>query len=250
VPSRDLSPTEVVEQLRWFTLGQRGPRGTPCDGVVLSGVPDARMAEVGDAVTASRQSGVQRVVLHTRHDLEAPAWADEVVAILSDASTPIVGGAGRVLVLVLERTGASDHERLTRLLDRALAARPARIVFSWPFPPRGAPLPAAEVVVWLDAVAADLDASGVAWAIKGLPACLIGRFGGRQSRTRNRWYVDADHQGSAARLFHPDVVRYAKADACRFCVHDAVCDGVAQAWFDLGLSGALRPVERASSRFA
>ena len=94
----------------------------------------------------------------------------------------------------------------------------------------------------LSPAVAPLEAAKVAWGIKGLPACRLGALSDRLWRSGNRWYVDAEHQGTEALLFFPDVLRFAKGDACRFCALDGKCDGVPEPWLAAGLAGRLEPV--------
>lgn len=233
-PSADLSPDEVLEQVSWFTRGQRGPRGTPCDALVLSSVPPALTVALGPVVAAARDLGIVRVVAHSAAgDAPIPGVDERVVRFAGDGVAPVGGPWTAVVVL---EPGA---ERAVAALPQA---RPSRVVFSWPFPADAEPLPAASVVTLLDAFAGSSLGAAVPWTIKGLPACLLGPHAGRQARTRNRWYVDADHRGPAALLFSPDVLRFSKADSCRFCTFDGICDGVASGWFDRGVSALLRPM--------
>ena len=88
----------------------------------------------------------------------------------------------------------------------------------------------------------------LSWGIKGLPLCTlvdlpVADLADRVWRTGNRLYVDADHQRSEALLFQPDLVRFVKVDACRFCAVQARCDGVASSWLERGLVGPLTPVD-------
>ena len=84
--------------------------------------------------------------------------------------------------------------------------------------------------------------AGIDVGLKGLPACRLTRHRERMWRSRNRWYVDAGHQRDKALLFFPDVTRFAKADACRFCSWSDRCDGAPDAWLRAGLAGTLTPV--------
>ena len=60
-------------------------------------------------------------------------------------------------------------------------------------------------------------------SISGIPPCLSKKANLKQ--TSNRWYVDADHQKEKALLFFPNLLRYYKADSCRFCKLNTQCDG-------------------------
>jgi hypothetical protein len=133
---------------------------------------------------------------------------------------------------------------LGELVD-GLQARPRRgLAWVWPFPAPGTPPPpkAVDVVAALAAAGA-LDLPGV--RLVHVPACLDPREGDavhRRWRTRNRYYVDADHQLAGALLFFPELVQLAKPDRCRFCRADLVCDGVAAQWLEQGRTGPLEPM--------
>jgi hypothetical protein len=230
-PSRGLTVEEVGRALTHFTLGQRGPRGTPCETAVLSGVPAGGLSGLEEAVRGARAQGLRHVVAHATVDRAGPRppWVDEVVRFVR---SPGDVGAAETVVVPLDDGALAERAEAVRA---ALAVAPRRLVLTWPFPSadaRGAA--AGDVVAMLDGgLGAALEASGVRWELKGLPACLAGRWRARRARTRNRWYVDADHGPHAARpalLFFPDVARYAKVDACRFCALDGVCDGAPSAW--------------------
>ena len=143
-------------------------------------------------------------------------------------------GSGEVL------TAAGD-------LARALAAAgPGRVVLTWPFPPAEDVPAASEAAAVLPEMLEYLDRARVIAGIKGLPACVVGSEQ-RLWRSQNRWYVDAEHQRAQALKFFPDVVRFEKADVCRFCRVGGRCDGAPGAWMDAGLVGPLRPIEPSES---
>jgi hypothetical protein len=177
--------------------------------------------------------GIVRVVAHSAPGDDPIPGVDERVVRFSGEAPAVLGPWTAVVVL---EPGA---ERAVAALPQA---GPSRVVFSWPFPADAELLPPPRVVALLDAFAASSWGASVPWTIKGLPACLLGPHAGRQARTANRWYVDADHRGAAALLFSPDVLRFSKADSCRFCTFDELCDGVATGWFDRGVSALLRPM--------
>jgi hypothetical protein len=209
--------------------------------LVLTGVPPVRLPGLADVVAEARALGVLHVTLHLHDETPpGPVPADAVVAWLRTgadanrlAAFPDVHRAG---VLRLDAGFAAPPPAPHGALDRVVA--------SWPFPPDGPPLPASQLPAALDAVAAWRGEG--AWSIAGIPACLAGRHGERVTRARNRWYVDGDHPASRALLFFPEVVRYAKLDACRFCAADARCDGVARVWLEAGGAPRLTPIREAS----
>lgn len=241
VPSRALSDDELVANVAHFA--RPGPRGIPADRVVVSGVTGPRVAEVVALVPRLRQAGAAVITAHAE-PADAAAWASvDQVAVTVREAAPLPPG----LVVTVPLEGAV-LPRLGGLLASVRDTRPARVVIAWPYPDGGPPPPpVAEVVDALIDVRSVLGA--LPFALKGLPVCLLAPLrrtipdlGAHATRTRNRWYVDADHQGADALLFVPDVLRFAKADGCRFCELDGRCDGVAAAWHRLGLSGPLLPI--------
>lgn len=245
-PSRDMRPDEVEAAISWFTIGQRGPRAHRCDEVVLSAVVEPVAVALPALVATARGWGVRRFVLHLTAPVAANAEVDEVVVVArqpADLARLAGWSARRVVVLPLEARAMEDG-RLDEAAASAIAARPDGIVLSWPFPPGPTPAPPEAVVGWIDRHQAALG--GLAWSVKGIPGCLVGRHAARRSRTRNRWYVDADRQGAAATLVVPGLIRFARPDLCRFCALDAVCDGVPAAWLDRGLAPGVHPIDPAS----
>lgn len=244
-PSRSLTDAEVLESLRFFTEGQRGPRARPCVAVVLSGLDGERATSLGPAIAAARAWGVRRIVLHVDGEGVAPIAVDVVTRVVRTASDVARLGAWqgveRQAVLLLEVGGLEGLEARVREL---ISAGVGRVALSWPFPPAAVPAPVGEVQALLDVIGPLLDAGGVPWTIKGLPACLAGAHAARTTRTANRWYVDADHQGERALLFRPDILRLHKPELCRFCDLDGSCDGVAEAWVRQGHVRALLPIQQ------
>ena len=139
----------------------------------------------GALLDSVRDVGIGQVTLHVSVEL-LPALeglSDQVdaVAVSSrsvDEATALVRlkpALGSHCTAVVQLTAAMKT-RLT-LVGRALvAARPNRVVLTWPFPPGDAPPPASECGQWLDTAVEDLDQAGVPVGIKGLPACLVGRY--------------------------------------------------------------------------
>lgn len=241
IPSRALSDDEIVANVAHFA--QPGPRGRPADRVVLSGATGDRVAPLVALLPTLRGLGVARVTVHAAPG-DVGAWSG-VDAVAVTVREPVALPPGLVVTVPLEEAVVP---RLHAVLAAVREARPAQVVVAWPYPDGGPPPPPVEQVV-----EALVDVrhvlSALPFAVKGLPMCLLAPLrrtlpdlGARATRTRNRWYVDADHQRAAALLFVPDVLRFAKADGCRFCEVDGRCDGVAAAWYRLGLSGPLLPI--------
>jgi hypothetical protein len=244
-PSRALTDDELEHNVRHFASA--GPRGRPTSRLVLSGVGAERVDAVVALVPRLRAAGAEVVTAHAEPDT-VPAWVDAVdrvaITVRSDDDLP-PRVRGLAITVPLE---AEVVPRLGALLARVREAAPSRVVIAWPYPDGGPPPPpVAEVVEALVDVRSVL--AGLPFDVKGLPACLLSPLrrvvpdlADRTTRTRNRWYVDADHQLGAALLFVPDVLRFAKPEGCRFCEVDGRCDGVALAWHRLGLSGPLLPI--------
>ena len=250
-PTRAMTPAEIDCNIRHFTAGMRGPRTQPCDALVLSGVTSAAGSALLDVLAAARAEGMARITLHLPRGWGEPgpltesadAVALTVVTVHDLAGVPALSAAAEVtVVVVLDHAGLAELEHT---LDAVAAARPGRVVLTWPL--LGPPPPTADrVLAKLAGAVAPLDAAGIPYGVKGLPPCAVRRRGAGEWveswRSSNRWYVDADHQCGQALLFFPDVVRFAKADACRFCAVSSRCDGVVAGWLAAGLAGTLVPV--------
>ena len=253
VPARAMSPEEVDANVRHFTEGRRGPRVRPVRQVVLSGVSDPPLCvALCERVDAWRSLGVKELVVHASAPSvqcgavgELPGCADRVVLTVSEVSDAqlaaldalALGGFGVSVALT-----AAVRTRLPELV-RCFAKDPPRsLAWVWPFPALATPAPPPAHVVVKELIAAGglqvPHARGV-----HLPPCVLPRGGAQDGwRTRNRYYVDADHQLEAALLFFPDLVQWAKPDSCRFCRADRICDGVASRWLEQGLTGPLEPM--------
>lgn len=236
-PARALTDAEVVDNVRHLTEGQRGPRAHPCDALVLSGVPADRIGGMAEVITRARGWGIRHVTLHTSAEVVPRDLGLDAVGVVVRCP----GDAARLRAWPVARRTAILLLDDSAMFDACLGALDGldAVAVTWPFPP-ATPLPLAQVGPRLDVVAAVRGAAD--WVIKGLPACLVGPHAARVRRSRNRFLVDADHQLGAARLFFPDVVRWAKTDSCRFCARDGTCDGVVRAWLEGGLVGRLQPV--------
>ena len=237
-PSRALTDDEVTANVAHFTRDRSGPRDQPVRTVIVSGC-----VTVPTSIDAWRRWGVQRIVAHV--DDQVAMWTsavDEVVLGVHRPDQPIDADGATVNI----ELNASVLAGLGGLMQRIDESGARRVILTWPFPRAEAPVPptAAEVV-------RALHESGVLErsdrVIKGLPPCTFARTGISgppiaAGRTRNRWYVDSDHQRGAALLFFPDLVRFARPDSCRVCRWSDRCDGVADAWLALGLAGPLVPL--------
>lgn len=262
-PTRSLTDDEIASNLRHFTVDRRGPRARACTGVVVSGVDAALRPEIGAVLGDARAWGVTRITLHVGNgDREALVGSavgrslDAVaVTVTEDRDVADVAALARVggfrgAPLAVTAVVPLDDATLPRLdhVAAGLAAiGAARVVLTWPLPDGSAPPPphADRVLAALIGPVAVLESAGAAVIVKGIPACRLGELASRASRTGNRWYVDADHQGDRALLFFPDVVRFARVDECRFCAAADHCDGVPEAWARARIVGPLRAIEPA-----
>lgn len=262
VPTRSMSPDEVAANIRYFTVGLRTPRTTPCTALVLSGVGVAARPDTAEAVALARSEGVERVILHVGVEdldgLEIARFADKVDVLV----VPVQPGAGALVaagramaeareaglrVAANTTLSANTLSQLPAAARVLAAARPAEITFTYPFPINGGdlalvPTPARTMVALREALRL-LDQAGLPAGIKGLPACLLGPEQHRLRRTANRWYVDADHQLQGALLFFPDVVAFHKEELCRFCAADDRCDGFFASYLRRPGSPQLEPIE-------
>jgi len=246
VPTRSMSEAEVLANVRWFTEGQRGPRGLPCTGLVLSGVGVVSRPDSPAVLATARDLGIRRVVLHVGgEDLEdflAEPWRALVdVLVVPLQPVEVEGGleAGARAVRTSREAGIRvavntvlDQravDRLAAVARSVVRVRPDEVTFTYPFPINGsqgaAPPPIARTVTLLGEAVRLLAAEGIRPRVKGLPACYLKEHAGCLEPSWNRWYVDADHQEDEALLFFPDVVSFHKEEVCRFCRLDDACDG-------------------------
>lgn len=248
-PPRSLSDEEVVANVAHFTEGRRGPRTRPCTALVLSGVDLQAHDGLAGVVARARALGIERVTLHVGHG-DLPALGASALLGAVDAAAITVSDAADVAAIATLHDAevhvtavvllSAPLSRLDGLVDALASAPPDRVVFTWPFPPADPPPPAREAAA---AVARVLPRLAVPAGVKGLPACALGDIGlDRLWRSGNRFYVDAGHQRDDALMFFPDVVRFAKADVCRFCAVADRCDGAPDAWLAAGLAGRLEPL--------
>ena len=257
LPPRRLEPEELRDNIHYFTRVLDGPRTRPCTSLVLSGHGVATRTDLPDAVRVGRESGLGWVVLHAgaaEIDHIDVGWmggaidrlvlpvhsADTVPELVSLVDACRAVGVTVVLAVDLRRSILPHLEDVARRLG---AAQPAAVVFTWPFPGAVEPAPRAPAPgSWKPALEAPLDAlPHTPTLIRGLPLCHVPGRLQQFRRTTNRWYVDAAHQRADALLFLPDVVQFAKSDACRFCAQDGVCDGFFQPYLDAG-HPPLKPV--------
>jgi len=253
IPGRPLSVAEVDANVHHFTEGLRGPRTQPVRRLVLSGLDtyDGAGALAG-AVERWRQLGVESLVAHvgavgaqTFGGSPLGRATDRVVVSVGRVDDEVLGALGSLPLGSLEvavSLTADVRSGMGALVEVLRRQPPRALAWVWPFPGVGVDPPpqASEVVGDLERAGA-LELPGA--RLVHVPPCQDPR-GELETRwrTRNRYYVDAEHQREDALLFFPELVRLAKPDSCRFCRADLHCDGVASAWLEQGRTGPLEPM--------
>ena len=264
VPTRSMSPDELEANIRFFTEGMRGPRTTPCSGLVLSGVGVASRADTPQAIKLARHYGITQVVLHVGGEDMTKIDVSRFTGLVDTLVTPVQPESGALVdvcrVITAARSEGIRVAANTVLTANALpalarAARPLAkaspdsMTFTYPFPINGNEANSAQspgrVLSALKPALSILDNAGVTVQLKGLAACHLGEQAHRLGRTQNRYYVDADHQAGEALMFFPDVVRFHKSEVCRFCTRDGSCDGFFSTYLRRPGFPPLKPIEGA-----
>lgn len=263
VPTRSMSAEEIEANLRFFTEGQTGPRTRPATTLVLSGVGVVSRAETPALLDLARTLGVERVVLHCGTEdlerLEPALFRDRVdVLVLPVQPGPSGGSIAGTRALGRSRAAGLTVASNTVLTPAAVphleasaraiaAAGPGRHTYTWPFPIAGnasSHVPGVRAAVRsLEQAVRVLERGGVVVGVKGLPGCYLGGLARLLWKSANRWYVDADHQCGGAVLFYPEVARFHKDEACRFCSLDPACDGFFSTYLRREGFPALAPVQ-------
>ena len=261
VPTRSMSPEELSANIRHFSAGLEGPRSTPCTGLVLSGVGVASREDIPEAISLARSLGITRIVLHVGGEDLIALDVDRFAGLVDTLVTPVQPESGALvdvcrLIAAAQAVGirvaantvltANALPSLLRAARPIAKAAPEQMTYTYPFPINGnesstAPSPGRVLSALVPALAI-LDRAGVRVQIKGLAACHLEDQAHRLERTHNRYYVDADHQQEQALMFFPDVVRFYKTDACRFCALDGDCDGFFSTYLRRPGFPPLRPV--------
>ncbi len=236
-PSRSLTDAEVEANLRAFTEGRRTSRSRPCTHLVLSGCVGRVLSGIPER---ARSAGIVQLTIHGSAPPSLLEWADRV-AVRTDTPTGIRNAPEHPGLALIVPTVVELMERLDEVVDALRRRAPPRVIFRWPLPGPGVEVPPLPALLTALLPAVDrLREEGMDARIGGLPACLGGEAPRR--RTRNRFYVDADHQLEEALLFFPDIADFSKSDTCRTCAHTAWCDGVARLWLEQGRVGLLQPI--------
>lgn len=259
-PARSMSMDELRRAITWFTVGLTTPRTRPCTRLILSGNGLLELPELPELLAHAAAEGMTDVVLHVgvpAGELVTPPFLPgrpprlAMALPVVEADAPVVHAIARArdrgipvsTHTLLDRGAVEALERIVPVL-RALGG-PHTFTFPLPTGPgvlASAP-PVPEALARLLPVLDQLRPQVSGLGVKGLPACFLGPHADLVRRTDNRWYVDAEHQGSAALLFLPDVLRYARREACRFCSVADECDGFFDGYLDLKDCPPLRALE-------
>jgi hypothetical protein len=248
-PSRAVTLDEFYENLAYFSL-RRGSRAVPIERLVLSGI--AEDTPVGSLIEAAQKVGVTHTTLH----LSAPVasqlgneigHANAVVIPIFNASDvatlwAVPSDIFRIAVLQVTQRTAWEKHNLLACLERT---PPDLIVITWPYVGEGLESLSTDQVVDVRKAYERLAQTAARVVIKGMPACIVDFCDEVGTKSSNRWYVDSDHQQEEAILFFPNVVRFSKAEACRFCAITSLCDGVPTRWASPSTMRACTPIEAA-----
>ena len=259
VPRRGLSRDECEKNLRYFSEGLRGPRSLPCTSLVISGADWHGSAFDSDTIRCARSLGFTQITMHASMDtLHAVSTSDlngHVDAFGVASHGPVCPDAiGKIHSLISPDGGVPHISVVKSLNDQSLAtleedvsvlidAGVNRIVLTWPLVSQDPPPHAQHALSFIAGAVALCDEAGVPVGLKGFPLCVLGKYSNRAWRSKNRYYVDAEHQGEDALLFFPDVIQLQKLDRCRQCIVSHQCDGVPPRWLELGITGPIEPME-------
>lgn len=255
-PSRDMTPAEVWASIRHFSIEKRGPRTIPCDTLIISGEGLHLVADLSDVLARARdEAHIQRITVHLGAQDRRSFPSTTLSTVVDDVAINVRSPGDVADVAHLLNAGLRvnavielDDETLSAAvsLSQQLAdAGASRISLTWPLT-GNAPPPISDVTPIARQVARGLEGRGVTVAVKGIPPCFLNKGYFTATRTQNRWYVDADHQGDSAILFFPGMLTFAKGEDCRFCIASSRCDGVPRRWMEEGLVGKLEPISDTS----
>lgn len=258
-PRRSLSHEECVANLKYFSEGMRGPRTLPCTALVISGADWEDAAFHRGTVVAARGLGYRQITLHASVDTLQTVVNSELNGMIDALGLSSHGAVSKKALQSLRGLhgpdGAPLHVSAVKSLNQqALAsidedvgqfieAGVARIVLTWPLVSAEPPPHASQVLERIHGVIQACDAAGVPVGVKGFPLCVLGTHLKRAWRSKNRFYVDAEHQRDNALLFFPEVIQLQKLDRCRQCAVSHKCDGAPPKWLELGITGVIEPVE-------
>jgi hypothetical protein len=256
-PRRALDAAEVADNVAHFTLRRRGPRVRPVQQLLLTGLSPASAEALAPRVAGWRAQGIEHLTLHLGDGGAGLLDADltrQAQAVVVRASHPesirLVQGRGpsTQVVVLLDAAARGRWEDWLQAAAEAPGLRWA-LTYPWPIGRDAGPLPPA-AAGWLEPLLSFqrvVQPRAADFTIKNLPLCALGEAPAAGAlaqavrRSRNRWYVDAEHQLDQALAFFPDVLRFVRRDGCRFCTQTLRCDGAAEPWLERGLLGSLQP---------
>lgn len=235
IPGRGLTDAEIQANIQYFAVERVGPRQQGCDRLVVSAITQERLVQLAPVWRRARSVGVRHIRAHVTGTIDGPVEGlDELVAVLeSPEQGPSVAGADLFVVPARQGRLAAAEACLRQVLSVG-----GRALLAWPLRAEGQPADAAAV----RALRQRLAASGFDVRVSGGPVCLSGQTPEQCRPVANRWYADADHQRGDALLFHRDLVRWIKVDACRACPLQGRCSGIPSGWVDTPLHAQVRPV--------
>ena len=249
-PTRTLTPTELEDNLRYFTSGLDGPRSRPCTSLILSGMTESFVQYVLDRIEHLKGLGLSKLILHLdQHFIEATqqigqTQALEVRRICSIKSISALQYLITEPHLDLELSIILNHEIIESWADVMLLLHKWRgplINFHYPYPSREGPPSLSLERIKSCLQECQRHCTHFRIHVKGLPICYLHPLQFSYRQTGNRWYVDSDHQRENALLFLPNVLQFHKTDACRFCHVDAQCDGFFLQYLQQGQYPPLKP---------
>ena len=224
LPSRQLSITEFSENVHYFRHTLDTPRSKACHSITLSALQQENAERLHSIKTILCDLQYTYIRAHidqnSQHLLPFLDFAQHIALSIhhpNDWKSYNIKGVDpkRLRVSILLNNDTLPH--ITSLRTQIPSEIDFTLLYPFPLSPKlilSAP-PIHKVQELISLLPPSIK-------IAGLPQCLSLRFG---KKTSNRWYVDADHQKNSALLFFPDLLRYYKAESCRFCAQNAFCDG-------------------------
>lgn len=235
-PSRELSPSELLNNIEYFTTGLKTPRTRPCNRLILSGIQEHQRSSIEQVIFSLVKYEMAQLVLHippnelkffieientTQSDLK---YVCSIKTLNDLIKTAPLASTETTLSIMLNTEVLSNWDTC---IEQLRMSSLDTVVFHYPYPGANEKpeYDLSLLISKLELVKKAFENSPLKIFCKGLPICYLHPLDFSYQQTQNRWYVDADHQKEEALLFLPDVIQYHKADSCRFCSFDSKCDG-------------------------
>ena len=226
-PSRRLLLTEIKENLHYFRHTLDTPITTPCSSITLSGLQEEDEESIAKIAFEIQKIGFHYSRAHvdtkSAHLLPSLSFAHHISLSIHHEMDQTKYNIPNNLLSKIQWTivlNTSTISSLHKIIDTLTSQHPFPITLLYPFPLNENIIRTAPSIEKLQKTLQTIKSS---IPIVGIPQCLSMRT--HSKRTSNRWYVDADHQKEQALLFFPDLLRYYKSEACRFCSATLECDG-------------------------